>query len=187
MMGHAPGEDQIMAAKPVPRKRAPACRLRPFDPAWADHVIAWVRDPQETYWLAPKTRPPLTANCIARWREPGHDPFLLWDDSHPTPLAYGELNRLARVRRQYWLGHLLVDPAHRGRGLGVELTRLLLREAFTQRGAARVTLIVFQDNARAIACYRAAGMHDDGFEWHQFPLYGRRECLLRLAASPGNY
>ncbi len=172
-----------MANLPARNPAADRCRLVPFDHAWADRVVSWVRDAQEAYWLAPKSVPPLTPAELRRWCRPDHNPFLLVEGQRREPLGYGELNRITGARRQYWLGHLLVDPAFRGRGYGVQLTGLLLTEAFEQRGAQRVTLVAFPDNAAALACYRAAGMVDDGYEWHTFPAYGRRECLVRLAAS----
>jgi RimJ/RimL family protein N-acetyltransferase len=158
------------------------CRLAPFQPVWAELVVSWTHDARDAYWVAPKSRPPLTAAEVLGWRKPDHYPYVLLAGGRPEPVGYGEVNRLSGGRRQYWLGHLIVDPACRGRGYGAQLTRLLLEEAFGQRGARRVTLVVFADNVAALACYRAAGMVDDGCEWHTFPAYGRRECLVRLAA-----
>jgi len=171
-----------MVVQPRNHSQMPAGWLVPFEPVWAELVLSWVRDAQEMYWLAPKTVPPLTVAEILSWKRPGHSPYLLMQPGRPQPLGYGELNRMSDAPRQYWLGHLIVDPAERGKGHGKELTRLLLREAFDQRGARRVTLVVFPENRAAVACYRAAGMREDGHEWHAFPAYGREECLLRLAA-----
>ncbi len=159
------------------------CWLEPFQAAWARLVVSWVQDAREGYWLAPKTPPPLTAEQVVAWRMLGHDPYALRVDAERPPVGYGELNEMDGGRGVYWLGHLIVDPAERGRGHGVELTRRLLQEAFERRGARRVTLVVFPDNRPAIACYRAAGMEDDGFELHDFAAYGRREVLLRMAAE----
>lgn len=100
------------------------------------------------------------------------------------PLAYGEVNLLDRRRREYWLGHLIVDPAQRGRGLGAALARLLARRAFGELSARRVTLVVFRENRSAIRSYRRAGFIDDGFETHAFPAYDRVEDLLRMRAPP---
>lgn len=159
------------------------CRLAPFEPVWAELVVSWVREAREAYWLAPKSPPPLTATEVLRWARPDHSLYVLLQGQRHEPIGYGELNRLVGTQRQYWLGHLIVDPAFRGRRYGMHLTALLLQEAFEQRGARRVTLVVFPDNAAALACYRAAGMVEDGYEWHTFPAYGRREGLVRLAAS----
>lgn len=104
-------------------------------------------------------------------------------DCHPAPVGYGELNLLNDARREFWLGHLIIDPAFRGMGLGVRLTRLLLRRAFVDHAASCVSLVVFPDNAAAVACYRAAGLYPSGFEQHAFEAYGTRERLLRMSAT----
>ncbi len=172
-----------MAIDPHTRRHSTTpCHLVPFDPVWAEHVISWIRDPQEAYWLAPKTPPPLTTRHLLRWQRPDHHTYLMFEVGGNLPVAYGELNRLSLGGRRYWLGHLIVDSARRGCGFGVTLTRLLIEEGLNRRGAREVSLVVFPENRRAIHCYRAAGMIDDGFETHTFPAYGRTECLVRLAA-----
>ena len=173
-----------MAARPDQSRVAPAsCRLEPFCTEWSQRLVSWVGDAREAYWLAPKTPPPLTADGVAGWRMAGHDQYMLMAVLGQPPIGYGELNRMDAGWRSYWLGHLIVDPAERGRGYGVQLTRLLLREAFVGRGARRVTLVVFPQNRAAVACYRTAGLRDDGYEVHEFAGYGQREGLLRMAAN----
>lgn len=175
-----------MAAHPETHRRArPVCRLEPFHPGYADTVISWIRDAREAYWLAPRTRPPLTAHEVLNWQQPGHHAFMLIAPGRAQPVGYGELNRLAGTPRRYWLGHLIVDPEQRGLGYGVQLTRLLLWQGFAHYGAADVTLVVFPENRTAIAAYRTAGMRDDGFEEHDFPAYGGRVRLLRMVATGG--
>lgn len=172
-----------MAANPGQRARANLrCRLVPFEPQYAERVIGWVRDAREAYWFAPRTAPPLTAAEILAWQVPGHSAHLLLAQGG-EPVGYGEVNRLGPGPGRYWLGHLIVDPAWRGQGYGRELSLLLLRHAFSQLRARRVTLVVFPENRAAIASYRAAGMREDGYETHEFPAYGRRACLLRMVAT----
>lgn len=173
-----------MAVNPRTHKDAAlVCRLEPFRPAWAELIVSWVRDEQEAYWLAPRTPPPLTADEILRWQRPGREGFMSLEGDGPEPRGYGELNLLSSGRRRYWLGHLIVDPAQRGRGCGVQLTRLLLRHAAVRQGAREVTLVVFPENRRAVSCYLAAGLREDGYETHEFPAYGRRVRLLRMTAG----
>lgn len=173
-----------MAAEPITN---PTCidtlRLTTFDLRYAERVASWVHGAQEAYWLAPRTKSPLTAAKVRRWARPGRNPLMLVAPGQPAPLAYGELNVLNEKRREYWLGHLIVDPQQRGCGLGRRLTELLLQRAFCHQGARLVSLVVFPQNEVAIACYRAAGMREDGFETHYFAPYRRRERLLRLVAT----
>jgi [ribosomal protein S5]-alanine N-acetyltransferase len=56
----------------------------------------------------------------------------------------------------------LFVAALRGRGLGREVTRLVLAWAFGVLGAHRVQLEVLAGNSRAINCYRACGFRREG-------------------------
>ena len=173
-----------MAVEPIRKARADcSLRLDSFDPALADVVASWVRDEHEARLLAPATRPPLTARRVLDWAGPGREPLSLWEPDVAGPIGYGELNVLHNRRREFWLGHLIVDPVHRGRGFGTWLTRLLLRRAFSRKNARRVTLVVVPENEPAIASYRAAGMRPDGHETHAFPASDDRIRLLRMVAT----
>jgi len=170
-----------MAAEPILKSgRERALRLRAFEPRYAARVVSWVRGSREAYWLAPRTKPPLTAAKVCAWSGPGRSPLMLMAGAEAEPLAYGELNLLNEACGEYWLGHLVVDPWQRGCGLGRRLTELLLQRAFQRCGARRVSLVVFPDNHAAIGCYRAAGLVEDGHETHWFAPYRRHERLLRL-------
>jgi len=155
-------------------------RLQPFDPAHADLVASWITSNLEAYWLAPQTPPPLTGDRIRRWSAPDHEALQLCPPHDRRPVAYGELNILDVYRHAYWLGHLIVDPSLRGRGIGRELTRRLIQRARACYGAMQVSLVVFPANLAAIACYRAAGLVPDGYELHDLHPYGQRVRLLRM-------
>lgn len=69
----------------------------------------------------------------------------------------------------------------RGRGLGREITRLVLSWAFGVLGAHRVELEVLAGNSRAINCYQACGFRHEGVRreaglypdgWKDFLLMG---------------
>jgi RimJ/RimL family protein N-acetyltransferase len=155
--------------------------LERFEPRYAGLVASWVCSEREAYWLAPHTPPPITAERVVGWAVDGRHPLQLIEAGTPVPVAYGELNVLNAAAREYWLGHLIVDRARRGRGLGVRLVELLIERGFRRLGARRISLVVFPDNLVAQRSYRAAGMHDEGYEVHHFPAYGTRERLLRMA------
>lgn len=163
--------------------RLEALRLTPFDESFGRHVLSWVETPQDEYWLAPRTKPPITVPKLLAWGGPGHGPMMLVTPERSEPLAYGEVNVLNEKRKEYWLGHLIVDRQRRGSGLGRRLTELLLVHAFAELGARRVSLVVFSGNVAAVRCYRSAGMYADGHEIHYFAAYRRRERLLRMVAT----
>ena len=89
----------------------------------------------------------------------------------------------------------------RGRGLGREITRLVLSWAFGVLGAHRIELQVLAGNSRAINCYLACGFRQEGIRreaglypdgWNDFLLMGllQSEYLPRAktarAAGPGD-
>jgi [ribosomal protein S5]-alanine N-acetyltransferase len=78
-------------------------------------------------------------------------------------------------RAAFWIG--LFVPALRSRGLGREITRLVLDWAFGELGVHRVELEVLATNTRAMRCYLACGFRQEGVRreaelypdgWHDF-------------------
>lgn len=70
-------------------------------------------------------------------------------------MAYGEL-WVDAGEREVELARLLVAPAHRGRGIGRRLTRLLVERA--RRIHPRVFPRVHADHTAALRCFAAAGI-----------------------------
>ena len=155
-------------------------RLTPFQPWHAPTIARWVPTQQQLRWLAPSTPAPLTAEKIMGWKKSGGTAFVLVKGGAGPPWGYGEINPMRRGGDHVWLGHVIVRPDKRGRGLGSFLLRVLLAEAFERRNATRVALIVLPDNLAALRCYRRAGFNLSGEEHHQFGGAGPRHRLLRL-------
>ena len=173
-----PRERGVMA--PGDQTAFQGMRLTPFR-VWQAPIIArWVKSEQQLLWLAPSTLPPLTAEKVAAWKRPGGEAFVLAMGRGDAPAGYGELNPMRSGCGDLWLGHVIVRPDLRGRGVGTFLSRALLSEAFGQRGANRVSLIVFPDNLAALRCYRRAGFIPAGEEHHQFGGADGTHRLLRL-------
>ena len=91
-------------------------RLTRFEPCYAEAVAEWVGSTEELHRLAPSTEPPLTAAKVIRWPQPGGRAIILLDRDGGDPVAYGELNPMRNTADQYWLGHVIVSPVHRGQG-----------------------------------------------------------------------
>jgi RimJ/RimL family protein N-acetyltransferase len=143
-----------------------------------------VPDPQQLRLLAPGTEPPLTAAKVDRWKKPGGYAFVLVEAGTPDPLGYGELNPMRSERRHMWLGHIVICPQRRGRGIGQAFVRALVSHAFDRLAAQRISLIVFPENTPAVRCYRRLGFVEVGEEYHGFNGAPRRHRLLRFEIKP---
>ena len=156
--------------------------LLPFQAQFAPQIVGWVADAQELHWLAPSTVPPLTASKVIRWRKPGGRAYAYLADSSigggvPELLGYVELNRMQSQPGAWWIGHLVVRPDCRGRGVGRSMLDATLEVAFLGLHAGCVCLVVFPENRAAIRCYEGAGFSFVGEEFHHF---GHRPGKHRL-------
>lgn len=167
--------------------RAGGFQLCCFDRRWAGHVASWITCPQELFWVAPRTRSPLTPEKVIAWSADRDYPRVVTEHPVVAPLAYGELHYMPGSRSHVWLGHLLVAPACRGRGVGQVLTRLLLAEAFERLRARRASLVVFPDNVAAIHCYVRAGMIYAGDQTRFFETTGRYHRMLAFSMDRAGY
>ncbi len=159
-------------------------RLRPFHHWYASVVAQWAGTPEQLRLLAPGTAPPLTAAKVARWTKPAGHALLLTRDGDARPIGYGELNPMRLERDHLWLGHVVVCPQERGKGIGQAFVRELVSYAFDPLCAKRISLIVFPGNAPAIKCYRRVGFVNVGEESHDFNGTGRKHRLLRFEIKP---
>jgi len=131
--------------------------LEPLRDEDSDTLFAWIND-RELVEQSATFRPVSRAEHDAWFRavrDPGRDDLVIY--------AIREDGRLVGTCQ------LLIDGAEaelririgvadaRGRGLGTEAVRELVRIAFADRGVQRVWLQVFAHNTRAIRTYEKAG------------------------------
>jgi ribosomal protein S18 acetylase RimI-like enzyme len=161
--------------------------LAAFDRAWAGKVATWARTPQELFWLAPSTPAPLTAAKVEAWPGPDGGPRLFHRERVTEPLGYLELNPMPGQGRHLWLGHCVIRPEHRGMGLGRIMIELVLDEAFLNRKARQVSLMVFPDNAGAVQCYRSAGFVEVTEQFKFFATTARRYRMLQMTIHLEGY
>ena len=176
-----------LTRRPVsePSQRAPVAPARrpyalsAFDNLFAAQVARWTTSDDELCWLAPGTRPPLTAAKVSSWRREGGRPILFWAGG-PDPVGYGELNQMPHESTAYWIGHFVIQPAARGRGLSHIFFRGLISYAFESLRAGEVLLVVFPENAPAIRCYQRNGLVITGRESKYFKSTNRQHEFLRM-------
>jgi RimJ/RimL family protein N-acetyltransferase len=158
--------------------------LRRFLPRDAQTVADWVEDDRELLWLAPSTPAPLTAEKVLAWTQERGKPFVMCGEDEEVPLGYAELNPLRNRANHRWIGHIILAPAWRRRGLGVSFIRLLLDHAFHDLRADLVSLIVFPNNRQAIRCYLEAGFKFQEEQYHQFGQPAKSYRMLHLVSAP---
>jgi len=154
--------------------------LAPFTPEHAGAVVGWVPSSDALRLLAPGTQYPFTIEKMHKWLTPSTTAFVALQGRTSIPLAYGELNRVSGSTDRFWLGHVLVRPELRRAGLGTRFVGAMMSEAFLERHASKVELIVFPENESAIRCYRRVGFRLAGSEVHRFREDGPAERMLRL-------
>ncbi len=167
-----------MSIAPSPKPQG--LSLVPFDNLYAPTIAGWVRNDRQLAWLAPSTKPPLTAAKVVGWVRPQGHRLLGAIKATPIPIAYGELNPMKQEPGHLWIGHVVVDPNYRQRGLGRDFVEAICQAGWDDMGADRISLIVFPDNLPAIKCYKKVGFHEVGEEHHAFGHRGPRQRLLRL-------
>ena len=89
---------------------------------------------------------------------------------------------LRELNKEQRLWDVIVDPARRGQGVGRTMLRLALRYAFDIYQADRVSLAVFENNAPACACYRAAGFAETGLR-ETYRMNGAERTALEMACA----
>lgn len=164
---------------------AGAYRLITFVPRHAPIVARWAETDEELLWLAPSTQPPLTAAKVGEWLKRGGHAFSFLraevggQRAEEHLVGYAELNPMRNTPDHLWIGHVVVRPDMRGKGVGRTLLRALVNEAFGSLGATRLSLVVFPDNIGALRCYAAVGLRMVGEECHRFGGIGPKRRLLR--------
>jgi len=165
----------------------PPYSLSAFDKVMAPLIVSWVRDEHELFWLAPKTEPPLTPAKMLTWPGKNGCPMLLCHDGQLEPLGYLELNPMPSEPRYFWIGHCIVHPDQRGKGLAKKMMSMTMTEAFEHRSASRVSLVVFPENRAAVACYLAVGMIDVGEQHKYFQTTGSRHIMRQMSIDTHQY
>lgn len=182
---HNPADRRLRNASPSVNPK-PWSALSHFDPLFAPMIAKWPRDKSELTWLAPGTKAPLTASKVVGWAKPGGYRLLYWAGG-PAPAGYAEINPMHGLNGQWWVGHFIIDPALRSRGLGRRFFRALVRIAFESLAAEQMLLVVFPENESAVRCYEQGGMTIEGREQKLFASTRKRHVFLRMVLRRHRY
>ena len=132
--------------------------VRPARPADAEAVAGLIRTAQDLAQVSPDETFPLSEATVRHWIEQRRAGYVL--EQRRRIVGYAELVEDARESDRVWIGHMMVTPNQRGLGLGRTLVAALLRVAERDRDAHEVAISAFEDNERALRCYRGCGFRD---------------------------
>lgn len=140
-------------------------RLRPYKACDAAAVVSWSGDEAAfRRWSAdrfpayPITAEDLNRHYDAMAESDSFYEFTAFDDSGPAGHLIMRFTDDGKTVLRF--GFVIVDPRKRGRGYGREMLNLAVRYAFDFLKAEKITLGVFENNAPAYRCYRAAGFRE---------------------------
>ncbi|CAA9552977.1 MAG: GCN5-related N-acetyltransferase [uncultured Thermomicrobiales bacterium] len=154
----------------------------------------WVNDLETLRNLAIPPRP-MTLEAESAWYDSlsGRSDdinFTVYERATWRPVGNASLHAVDHRNRSATFGILIGEADCRGRGLGTEVTRLMLDYAFTALGLHNVMLTVYEFNHAAQRAYQKAGFRELGRR-RQCRMMGGRlwdevymECLASEFESP---
>lgn len=133
---------------------------------------------------------PLTGEEVDRWYTAIASEMYGWIiEFEGRCIGIARLHQVDWASRSARFAVGLFRPEDRGRGLGQEVTRLVLGYAFGPLGLERVRLRVLDFNERALACYRRCGFVEVARERVQLGEASAVDIIMEartLAAEPGS-
>lgn len=91
------------------------------------------------------------------------------------------------ISRNAELGIYIGEDKYRGRGLGKEALKLLLKYAFQEINLHKISLTVLEYNANAIKLYKSCGFTQEGLLREQFWVNGKYENVFLMGLLRNEY
>jgi RimJ/RimL family protein N-acetyltransferase len=143
---------------------SPQVELTPFGRADFRRLIGWIDSPEVlARWGGSAFSFPLDEEQLERDLAGAGDSRLAFN-----AMAAGEVVGhvgLAALRPEQgsaYIGRFLVEPGHRGQGLGGAILHAILGKAFRELGLHRVGAQVLESNPRAVILYERVGFVREG-------------------------
>ncbi|PLS03671.1 GNAT family N-acetyltransferase [Neobacillus cucumis] len=133
-------------------------------------LISWIESPEFLLqWSGLAFEYPLTEEQLEKYLENANKEgsttlvFKIMDRETRDVIGHISLGNIDRKNSSARIGKVLVGDLNvRGRGIGQQMIKEILKIAFDQLHLHRVSLGVFDFNTSAIACYEKAGFIKEG-------------------------
>jgi RimJ/RimL family protein N-acetyltransferase len=145
-------------------------RLRPVSEADVPDLLRWLADPEVVEFYGD---PPASIEvCRQEYLEPDQNPcwrFVIeWRGQGVGEIQYSHPYAGQEYEWDAGVDIFIGEPEARGRGVGIEAVRVMLRYLFEEKRVHRVSIDPEVGNARAIHVYERAGFILDGVRRHNY-------------------
>ena len=147
-------------------------------------ICRMVRDEEELFLANDKGTYPFTVEQLKELLRRREEPTALMAEG--VLAGFADFYRL-RKARSVFIGNVMIDPAHRGKGLGRRLMEHMIRLAFVDHDLPKVRVHVYSRNQAALLLYGQLGFKPYGMKIK--PDYrGKPAVLLSLSLTrpPGD-
>ncbi len=155
---HFLGEDYVLTSERL--------TLKLFAAADFSRLMDWI-DSEElmTTWSGSTFTFPLTEKQLAAYQaDKKQIAFSAYSNETGECIGHIAIGRINQRHRSARIGKVLIGPPElRGKGFGEEMVKEAVQFVFNYLGLHKVTLGVYEQNTRAIACYERIGFQKEGF------------------------
>ncbi|MDR4889809.1 GNAT family protein [Fredinandcohnia sp. QZ13] len=145
-------------------------QLQCFERSDFRQLIDWIETPQFLLqWGGPAFEYPLTDSQLEKYMENANSStsealiYKVLDKEAGTTIGHISLGKIDWRNKSARVGKVLIgDKSARGKGIGQQMIKEVLKIAFDDLKLHRVSLAVFDFNHSAIACYEKAGFIKEG-------------------------
>jgi ribosomal protein S18 acetylase RimI-like enzyme len=127
---------------------------RPFREADAPTICSFPRSADELFFMIPEAAYPLVPDCLTATVHQCHDPTVaLWDGRIAGYVDLVEVH----TKKFCTIGHLVVHPEFRRKGIGAYLVGTMIQTAIDRYAVRFVRASCFSHNKAAYALYHKLG------------------------------
>ncbi len=158
--------------------------LRPMTEEDAELIVNWRNQPELKRFFI--SQADFSIESHLKWfrsmKESGRAcQMMICDKQNDKPLGSVDIKDIDMENRKGEYGIFIGDKDTRGRGIGTEAAKLMIRYGFDVLGLHRIYLRVIASNERARRSYERAGFKQEGYLHHDVCINGKYEDIIWMA------
>lgn len=141
--------------------------LRPLERTDLNETyLGWLNDPEVTRYMETGTFPTTYQDLEKFYQSVTGSKtdviFAIADRKSHRHIGNAKLGPISWVHRRAMFGIMIGDRGFWGKGVGEEVTRLMVEYGFLRLNLHRITLGVFEEHSSAVRCYEKVGFKVEG-------------------------